>query len=314
MTSDEALSQYALLDADTGADNSGRWWGYRIYLIPKDRLNTARPYFRRSISNHWPGEERKVYGACIHSAREQPFPGAKDHYQVTCRYAKPDLGMILDEPGRGYAYMTAGSEARGVWIGMKSANYIDYYNSPYDYLRGAEPTHRRSIGNNVVFIKGDASQVFPQGWLTVEGVQPISKWKELRAWDAARIGHSNEGALSNLGVAEGTLLYWGAEMRPDPQDMGKLLLRMPFRYDERGWEFTGSYVLAPTYKMDADGNRLAASMKLARIPEEYLSGDEIPDGGYKMFEDRDDRTVTRGETDFSAVDEYLGWMYAQPTT
>jgi len=314
MNSAEALGKYQLLDADSGVDHSNRWWGYRIYLIPKDEMSSARPYFARSIANHWPGEDRKIYGACIHSAREQPFPGAKDHYQVTCRYAKPDLGMVLDVPGRGYAYMTTASEARGVWIGMRSENYIDYYNNPYDYLRGAEPTHRRSIGSNVVFIKGDASQVFPQAWLIVEGAQPISKWKELRAWNAERVGWSNSAALDNLGVAAGTLLYWGAELRPSPDDVSRLMVRMQFRYDERGWEFTGSYVLAPTYKMDADGNRLAASMKLARVKADYLKADEIPEDGYKMFEDRDDRTVSRGNADFAAADEYLAWMYEQPIT
>ena len=50
--------------------------------------------------------------------------------------------------------------------------------------------------------------------------------------------------------------------------------------------------------------------RAAYVPPDTVSEDDVPESGYKAFEDRRDRTIERGKVDMKWLDDLLGWLYA----
>lgn len=311
----DPLGKYEVLAEDSGFDESDTWYGTRVLELDNEEVETARPAFSRSTTNVWPGESG-LFAASITGHSLRAHPTKVNRSIVICRYTRPDDAMIL-QPGRGLMETHSIPETKGVWIGMRNTYYMNYYNSPWDYLRGGEPTQTKMAGGAMIFIPGQASQSFPRKQVTIRTVAPISEYS---LWDGRNdecLGMSNKFKFTRIGRDKkggvtknaGLFLYQGATIRPRPRDVQWIEITIPLLWDPDGWEFRGSFLLVNLRRMDSAGEVTNAGMRAVRQPLARWDIEAIPENGYKAFEDYGDKTIERGKMDMRWIDELMGWLY-----
>lgn len=171
------LNDLKILGVDARQTQGGGGTEYTVrYRVPKGRVQTEQPYYRRALTNVYPfAADWDPLPPCVDRYELRP-QGAGEWWELVCVYRRPTMDMIL-QPGRGWFYVDSYATTNTSGVPARTEE-TEVQQSFTDYLRESGQSLSPEYGPGMEELSPEY-----QGWLA-------DKMTKARA----------EGKLSNVQV------------------------------------------------------------------------------------------------------------------
>ena len=128
------LNDLKILGVDARQTQGGGGTEYTVrYRVPKGRVQTEQPYYRRALTNVYPfAADWDPLPPCVDRYELRP-QGAGEWWELVCVYRRPTMDMIL-QPGRGWFYLDSYVTTKMTSVPVLSEE-TEMQQSFADYLR-----------------------------------------------------------------------------------------------------------------------------------------------------------------------------------
>jgi hypothetical protein len=271
-----------------------------VYIIPEDKRDTLKPYYKVSIDNILPGHDTTdPYAPCINEsgpmALSEAYPG---HYELPVVYRRPPINMIL-QPGRGICGMNTYASSRTKEIA----------DIPTSLTQPLSSNEIRITDLNLI-TKSQIIESVERGTLIVQATNWEGNENTLLTRALAWIGMG--GSFKYRGKLYTNLKLAAVDIGRRASNAAVVDSTWQFAQNPSGWKASGTpteYWQRVEYNtrevaryVDPLGNNLA-------IPGQFPGGDTFTAKSYVSIKLREvESEVIRGSASFTPIESYFSWM------